>query len=78
MDDGSASSKGRTLYIHTKGFTFADVYLLAAMLHYNFGLVVNVQSHKDKPVIYIPSASIPLLRSIVMPHMHPSMLYKLP
>ena len=78
IDDGAASTKGRTLYIHTKGFTFADVYLLAAMLHYNFGLVVNVQRHKDRPVIYVPAASMPLLRYIVQPHMHPSILYKLP
>ncbi|KAF8204409.1 hypothetical protein K438DRAFT_1580080, partial [Mycena galopus ATCC 62051] len=36
-------------YFHTKGFTFSDVYLLAGMLHYNFGLHCTVQNHSLSP-----------------------------
>jgi len=38
MEDGSSATGGSGLYLHTKGFTFEDVYKLAAPLHYMFGL----------------------------------------
>ena len=75
MDDGAFARSG--FYIHTKGFTFSDVYKLAAILHYNFGLVCTVQDHSGMPVIYITAASMPLFISIVKPHFYPGFLYKL-
>lgn len=77
IDDGAATTKGYGFYLHTSGFTFNDVYLLAGMLHYQFGLICTVQNKQGKPVLYITNKSISLFRSLVMPHMHYSMLYKI-
>lgn len=75
MDDGAKA--GTSVYLHTKGFTLVDVYKLAGMLHYKFGLNVTVQIHDNRPVIYIKAKSFQLFKSLVMPHMHSSMYYKL-
>lgn len=75
MDDGSWTPSG--FYFHTEGFTFNENYLLAAMLHYRFGLNSTVQRHDGKPMIKIAGKSMPLFRSIVIKHFHQSMLYKL-
>jgi hypothetical protein len=75
MDDGSWLSNG--FRFHTEGFTFNECYKLAAMLHYRFGLICTIQKKEGKPVIMITSKSMSLFRSIVTPHFHPIMLYKL-
>ncbi|MBP1357795.1 MAG: hypothetical protein JZD40_04825 [Sulfolobus sp.] len=77
MDDGAATTSGSGFYLHTKGFTFAEAYKLASMLHYVFGLNCTVQNHKNQPTLYIRAESIPLFRSLVTPHFHPIMMYKL-
>lgn len=77
MDDGAATTSGSGFYLHTKGFTFVDVYKLVAILHYNFGLVCTVQNHKGCPVIYITSQSINAFRTLVTPYFVPCMIYKL-
>jgi hypothetical protein len=65
----------------TQGFTFEDVYKLAAILHYRFGLIVQVttviNNSNKQPLIIIPGKSIDLFVSIVKPYFHPSILYKL-
>jgi LAGLIDADG DNA endonuclease family/Cytochrome C oxidase subunit II, transmembrane domain len=75
MDDGASTVSG--FYLHTKSFTFIEVYKLAGMLHYLFGLNSNVQNHKGQPVIYITARSYSKFVSIVKPHFHSQMLYKL-
>jgi hypothetical protein len=75
MDDGSWSPSG--IYFHTEAFTFKECVLLVQMLHYRFGLFSTIQIHASKPMIKIAAKSMPLFRSIVTPHFHPSMLYKL-
>ena len=75
MDDGSFTPSG--FYFHTEAFTFKECYLLAAMLHYRFGLFSTIQLHAGKPMIKIAGKSMPLFRSIVTSHFHQSMLYKL-
>lgn len=75
MDDGSHAQSG--FYFHTKGFTEVDVIQLFGILHYNFGLICNMQSHKGQPVIYVTAASMPLLRSILAPHILPEFAYKI-
>lgn len=76
MDDGAKVTQGSGFYLHTKGFTYAEVYKLVAMLHYLFGLMCTVQNHEG--VILIRAQSMDLFRSIVTPHFHPIMMYKLP
>jgi hypothetical protein len=75
MDDGSWTPSG--FYFHTEAFTFKECYLLLAMLHYRFGLFTTIQIHAGKPMIRIAGKSMALFRSIVTPHFHLSMLYKL-
>ena len=75
MDDGAKARSG--FYFHTKAYTFSEAYLLAGILHYKFNLICSVQNHKNTPVINIRAESMPLFRSIVFPHFHPSMSYKL-
>ena len=75
MDDGAKA--GNSVYLHTKGFTFADIYKLAGMLHYKFGLNVTVQNHENMPVIYIKSQYFNKFKFLVLLHMHSSMYYKL-
>jgi LAGLIDADG DNA endonuclease family/Cytochrome C oxidase subunit II, transmembrane domain len=75
MDDGAWTKAG--FYLHTKGFTFLEVYQLVAMLHYKFMLVCTVQNHEGRPVIYIKAKSMIHFRGLVTPYFHPSMIYKL-
>ena len=75
MDDGAYAVSG--YYFHTKGFTFLDVYRLAGMLHYKFNLSITVQSHENRPVIYIKSEYRLQFKSLIEKYMHPSMMYKL-
>lgn len=75
MDDGSKTATG--FYLHTKGFTFSEVYLVVGMLHYQFSLNCSVQNHEGRPVIYIKKDSMNKFKNLVLPHFHPSMLYKL-
>ena len=65
------------MYIHTNGFTFNDAYILAGILHYQFNLYVTVQNHANRPVIYVNAKSIALLRTIVTPYIHSSIIYKI-
>lgn len=73
-DDGAYAKPG--FYLHTKGFTFEDVYILAGILHYNFNLIVKVQSHENRPVIYITAKSVDSFKNLIIPYLHPSMYYK--
>ena len=75
MDDGAYAVSG--YYLHTKGFTFIDVFRLAGMLHYKFNLSITVQSHENRPVIYIKSESRLHFINLIKNYMHPSMMYKL-
>ena len=75
MDDGAWTKSG--IYLHTKGFTFLEVYRLVAILHYRFLLDCSVQDHDNKPVIYIKAKSMNLFISLVQPYFHSSMMYKL-
>ena len=74
MDDGTRTTNCG-FYFCTEGFNFNENYLLAAMLHYQFGLYTTVE--QSKPRIRIRSKSMPLFISIVTPHFHHSMKYKL-
>lgn len=77
MDDGSSTTSGSGFYLHTKGFSYKDVYLLAGILHYKFNIFVTVQNHENRPVIYIKAESKKKFFSLIKPYFHKSMLYKL-
>lgn len=76
MGDGSARDSGLTLC--TDCYTINDVVKLMNVLIIRYGINSTLQQKRDNQYrIYIRSSSMPLLRSIVTPHMHSSMLYKL-
>ena len=80
MGDGSAARHG--LFLCTNSYTIKDVVRLMNVLMIRYRLECNIylkrrQNGKIEHLIYIRQRSMPLLRSIVTPYFHPSMLYKL-
>jgi len=79
MGDGNAERSG--LIICTNSFTLQEVIKLMNVLLIKYGLNSNIrekkQINKTEYMIYIKQNSMPLLRSIVNPYMHSSMLYKI-
>lgn len=76
-DDGCWAKPG--VRIAANSFTFTEVELLVKILKNKFNLDCTIQLLKPSQnySIYIKSSSIPNLRQIVLPYMHPSMRYKL-
>lgn len=75
MDDGGRHGSG--IRLHTNSFTLSDVQLLIIALNTNFGFKCTTHLNNENHVIYISSSSMDSLRSLVLPHMCPSMLYKI-
>lgn len=76
MGDGSAREYGLTFC--TDCYTLYEVVRLMNVLIIRYGLTCTLQKKReDQYRIYISSKSMPLLRSIVTPYMHSSMMYKL-
>ncbi|GAA4910320.1 hypothetical protein GCM10023405_35480 [Streptomonospora salina] len=79
MGDGESRTSG--LVLCTNSFTVQDVVRLMNVLiiRYRLGCVLRLknQNKKTEYLIYIRQDSMPLLRSIVTPYLHPSMHYKL-
>jgi hypothetical protein len=76
MDDGSKHENG--FHLNTDSYTLSEVELLIKVLKENFDL--NCTSHKrskDRYRIYIKVDSMNKFRSLVTPHFHSSMMYKL-
>lgn len=76
-DDGCWVKPG--VRIAANCFTYSEVELLVKILKNKFNLDCTIQLLKPSQnySIYIKGSSIPNLRQIVLPHMHPSMKYKL-
>ena len=76
MQDGSrGSSKG--LYVCTDSFTFEDVKRLADFLRMKYKLSCSIHKVNGRFRIYILVKSIPVIKELIIPYMHSSMLYKL-
>lgn len=75
MGDGGVRPYG--LIICTDSFTVPDIVRLINILIIRYNLDCTLREEKQYNRIYIRSRSMPLLRTIVIPYMHPSMLYKL-
>lgn len=77
MDDGSKTGNG--LKLSSNSFTYLDCIKLSQVLFDNFNLKASIQSAgvPNQYIIYIWKESMPLLREIVKPYVHPSMKYKL-
>lgn len=77
MDDGTKI--GSSLKFSTNSFTFSECLLLVKVLYENFNIKASIQSAgvDNQYAIYIWKESMPRLREIVLPYVHPSMKYKL-
>lgn len=75
MDDGSQHGNGLRLATHC--FTEMEVELLMFAINSKFNLICTKHLNNKCHVIYISSKSMDKLKNLVVPHMCPSMLYKL-
>lgn len=77
MDDGGKSVYNQTI-LHTRSFSLEDVKYLQSVLFEKFELKTRLEEKKkDQWVIFIPVRQKILLKDIVGPFMHKSMLYKI-
>lgn len=78
MQDGSRQI-GQGITIATNSFSYDDCLFLSGFLTSQYGLVTSVikTGVPGQWRISIWKCSMPLLRTIVECHMHPSMLYKI-
>lgn len=75
MDDGGAHASGMTL--HCNNFSEVEVDILISVLQVKFGITANKWAKGDNHILYVNSSSMPILRSLVMRHIHVSFKYKL-
>jgi hypothetical protein len=73
--DGHKNKSGFVL--NTQSFTLEQAVLLLNVLNIKYGLDCTVRYDRGLPIIYIRSNSMSTFRTLVTPHFHPSMLYKL-
>jgi hypothetical protein len=78
MDDGT-SYKNKGFKFSTNSFTLKEIKNLALILKtkYNLDTTIHKSGLNNQYNIYIPKASFIILREIVKPYFHPTMLYKL-
>lgn len=76
MVDGHITSFGQTI-LNTQSFSLEGINLLQNAIKSNFKLRTRlIEKEKDQWLIVIPYGQIVKLHSIVGPHMHETMLYK--
>lgn len=75
QDGSRGSSKG--LYLCTDSFTHADVKRLTLYLIDRYNIKCSIHKAAGNYRIYILARSVETVQNIVLPYMHPSMLYKL-
>jgi len=76
MGDGSRD-KSFGLVLCTDSFSIEDVVRLMNVLIVRYGIDCTIRYNGNYNRIYIRNKSMPLLRTIVSPYMHSSMLYKI-
>ena len=85
MDDGGWVSGSKSVRIATNNYTKEEVELLKNIIETKFGLHCTVQllskaggnRPNDKHSLYFKVVSLPKLKELVLPYIHPSMKYKL-
>lgn len=75
LDDGSKCSNG--FHLNTNAFSLEDLDLLLDLLRVKLNLICSLHPRGKGNRIYISAKSMLAFRSLVTPHFHPSMLYKL-
>jgi len=79
MEDGYWENDSRTIFFCTECFTKQEtLFLIEQFSQLGIKATLKIRDKsKDTYRIRISSKSIPLLRSLVTPHMHPDFMYKL-
>jgi len=78
MGDGNYSFDKKIVRIYTNSFAKNEVLLLSEIIKANLGINNKVKhDRRNQFIIIIEKDDIPVLRSVVLPYMHPSMIYKL-
>lgn len=75
MDDGSA--EGNQARINIQSFSWDDAFILRSLLEDRFGITSTVGSDRTYPRLRIRAQSMNRFRTLVAPHMLPSLAYKL-
>lgn len=84
MDDGSIKSReSEGLILKTHSFPLAGVELLCQVLGERFGLRAKPRLQRsasgvERHQIYISGLSFERARELILPHLHPDMVYKFP
>jgi hypothetical protein len=74
---GDGYRHGNGLIICTDSFSVEEVARIITVLYVRYDIDSTLQYHKGKPRIRIRASSMPTLRNLVRPYMHPSFMYKL-
>ena len=78
MGDGNLKPKDNIIRIYTNSFSKEDVERLGIAITKKLGIIVKVVSDRNNQyMITISRNQLELVRSIILPYMHPSMVYKL-
>ena len=83
MQDRSYHKVSKGVVLCTDSFKkgYAEIELLISVLQTKFNLICTIQKAPSKNSnrfrIYISAKSLPILRTLVQSHFHPTMLYKL-
>jgi hypothetical protein len=75
QDGSRGTSKG--LYLCTDSFTHPDVKRLTQYLIDKYDIKCSIHKAGKNYRIYILAKSVEIVKNIVLPYMHPSMVYKL-
>lgn len=63
--------------IATNSFTVSDNLLLITALNSVLGLNSRLMKDHDQPSIFIPKSDLVKLQTLILPFMHPTLLYKI-
>lgn len=74
MDDGSRQNSG--IYIHTNSFTLEENFVLQEAFLKKYNIKTTLHKKGFNYALYFPFKEAQLLKKIVEPYMHKSMLYK--
>lgn len=78
MGDGNLKSGDKILRIYTNSFTQTEVELLAKGITDKLNIKARAAHDRNNQyMITISKTELPLIQNLVLPHMHPSMLYKI-
>lgn len=73
--DGTRGTSG--ILLQTQSFTIKENVFIINVLMIKFQIKSSIHMQRNQPIIYIKSESMPILRKLVSPYLHSSMMYKI-